>query len=105
MLRLRSKLPKYVVSESIHEIHRRRYRRRLWFAALLLLVIAGASLYIYSNFEHTKNTPFQKSIGAAYVHTIAGPQVFHSKYFEFSASEPWQFTPKQSSSNKFTYLL
>lgn len=89
----------------MHALHHRRYKRRvrLIVGLLFVLLIAGSVGVYYIYKSRTKDTG--KIIGASSVQHIAGPELYKTSYFEFSASERWVLSSTDSTANKFTYLL
>jgi hypothetical protein len=94
----------YHFDHSNRELHRRRYRRRSWLAAIVFLIFAiVAAIVIYNVYQLDGAT--SKNIGATSHQVIAGPQTFHSSYFQFSDTAKWVYAPNDSTSTKLTYLL
>src|SRR5579872_4570816 len=96
--------PTYRYDESIHAKHRSLYHKRIKVLAVVsFLAVVAVALLIISLLLLRGQTGKSK-VGPAYQQAIAGPHLFKSTYFEFSDTSPWQFSAKESTANKFTYL-
>lgn len=94
--------PIFKADESIQLKRQIRYRRRMKFIGLILLIlIIGLAAFLYAITRKHSTNP---QVGPSYTKTIAGPTLYKSQFFEFRDTAKWVYEPHDSGPNEVTFL-
>jgi hypothetical protein len=97
--------PTFNVDYSVHEIKRKRYKRRLKLVAFIFVLLICIFILLFYELRRTNNDSSKNQIGPSYVHQVGGATLFKSTYFQFSDTNPWVYSPGDSTPTKITFLL
>jgi hypothetical protein len=95
----------YQINRPIHEINRKRFKRRLYFALLVLLIfLVILAFFVYKELHYSKQSG-KSPVGKSFVQHIQGPQLYKDEYFEFWSSDKWTFDQNDSTNNRRVFLF
>jgi hypothetical protein len=94
----------YKIGKPLKENRRKHSLKNLLAFIILILILLLLIYILYSKLLHP-NKRIKKVVSQTTHTTIAGPTVYLSKYFKFSDTNVWKFTPNNDTQDGYSYAL